>query len=93
MMTARFLLHLRDWEHQASGAAFMSAEGGKRTLLRFNKTTENGNDLGWTINDEFGNDPVLEARENTRKLADQEGSGSDVVVIDESTTHSEHNIP
>jgi len=72
-MTARFLLHLREWEHQATNMSELSC-GWRGTAMMFKKTTvrddndndENQNTLGhgpkWTVHDEFGNDPVLEAR-------------------------------
>ena len=78
-MTARFLLHLRDWEHQATSKSEFSHRG-SGAEINFKKTTvcddelddyrenNNGNGNrnnsghGWSIHDEFGNDPVLEAR-------------------------------
>jgi len=94
MMTARFLLHLRDWEHQATSETVMTGGGGKPTVLRFKKTTENEDDLGWTIHDEFGYDPVLEARENTRKLTVREvsSSSSNAVAMDELSIRSEREV-
>jgi len=72
-MTARFLLHLREWEHLATNMSELSCEW-RGTAMMFKKTTvrddnandQNQNALGhghrWTVHDEFGNDPVLEAR-------------------------------
>ena len=73
-MTARFLLQLREWEHQATNASEVSRRG-SRFVINFKAPTvhddedkdEEENDhfdrgQPWTIHNEFGNDPVLEAR-------------------------------
>ena len=73
-MTARFLLQLREWEHQATDTSKISRRGGE-FVINFKVPTahedededEDENDRvdcgqPWTIHDEFGNDPVLEAR-------------------------------
>jgi len=74
-MTARFLLQLREWEHQATNTSEVSRRG-SRFVINFKVPTmhddededveENDHfDRGqpqWTIYNEFGNDPVLEAR-------------------------------
>jgi hypothetical protein len=71
-MTARFLLQLREWEHQATN----TSRRGSEFVINFKVPTvhdddddedEDENDRvdcgqPWTIHDEFGNDPVLEAR-------------------------------
>jgi len=64
-MTARFLLHLREWEDQSTNMSEISCEG-RGTVMNFKKNTVRDENFdhsrGWTIHDEFGNDPVLEAR-------------------------------
>ncbi|KIM40793.1 hypothetical protein M413DRAFT_168192 [Hebeloma cylindrosporum] len=70
IMTARFLLQLREWEHQATnGTEASHREGG--FVINFKPGTEQdeddengGLDRGHRgmIHSEFGNDPVLEAK-------------------------------
>jgi hypothetical protein len=72
-MTARFLLQLRKWEHQATNASEISRSGGE-FVINFKTPTVHDDDYDedendrfecgqpWTIYNEFGNDPVLEAR-------------------------------
>jgi len=73
-MTARFLLHLREWEHGAMNMSEFSRRGSdfvinfKKTIVHDdNDDEEDESDRfehghRWTIHKEFGNDPVLEAR-------------------------------
>ena len=68
-MTARFLLQLREWEHQATNTSEVSHRGSE-FLINFKIPTVHDDDDDdesdhvdrWTIHNEFGNDPVLEAR-------------------------------
>lgn len=89
MMTARFLIHLREWEHKAAYMSEFSQGGsGLASVINFKKTTvhdeddetENGVDRvgGWTIHDEFGNDPVLEARMGYRSSVEE---GVDIEIV------------
>jgi len=67
-MTARFLLHLREWDHRMSNPEADQwdipggGEGGHRSAIQFKKselcTTR------WTINDVFGDDPLLKPVES-----------------------------
>jgi len=71
-MTARFLLQLREWEHQATNTSEISRRGSEfvinfKVLTVHDDEDEEENDpfdrgQPRIIHNEFGNDPVLEAR-------------------------------
>jgi len=60
MMTARFLIHLRDWEHHGGHASTPSNDGGDGRPMEFKKSERNT--TRWTLDtNDFGVDPVLQA--------------------------------
>jgi len=60
-MTARFLLHLREWDHRISNTdtdQWNTREGGgDYGTIRFKKTERHTTQ--WSINDILGDDPLL----------------------------------
>ncbi|KAF8156564.1 hypothetical protein B0H34DRAFT_709679 [Crassisporium funariophilum] len=64
MMTARFLLHLREWEYKSTHSVHDGShhENYGGAPIQFKRTERNS--THWSITDEFGEDPVLRAERN-----------------------------
>lgn len=61
MMTARFLIHLREWEHKGSYPASHFSLSDRDSIAVQFKQSEKQSSI-WSINaNEFGVDPVLQA--------------------------------
>ena len=60
-MTARFLINLRQWDHQISNAETdqwnTQGRGGDHTAIQFKRSEPRATQ--WTINDVLGDDPLL----------------------------------
>jgi len=79
LMTARFLLRLREWDHRMSNIEtdewdiHRGDEGGRLTAIQFNKSEPRTTQ--WTVNDVLGDDPLLKPVDFGENLAS--GSSSD----------------
>lgn len=72
LMTARFLLHLREWDHRISNSQtdqWHTRGGGDQGPIQFKKREPSTTQ--WTINDVLGDDPLL------RPLGMEVGTGDE----------------
>ena len=74
-MTARFLLHLREWDHRVSHGetdqwTTCGREGDRFIPIQFKKA-----DPQWTINDVLSDDPLLKPVPSEVNSDDQSFSG------------------